>query len=62
MTIFETIGLFWVILTSSAATAFFFYFAWIGIRRTARQAVRGGVEENLDLRRQTESRFGRTAQ
>lgn len=57
MSIFAVIGFAWIVFTSTIATVAFFYFAWCGLRRAARQSLRGDVEENLDLHRMAESRF-----
>lgn len=57
MTVFETIGLAWTVLTSSFATFAFFYFAIKAIREALRQQVRGQVEEQLDSRRALNMRY-----
>lgn len=38
MTIFETIGMCWVVLTSSLATVGIFYFAVVGLKHLIRMA------------------------
>lgn len=57
MSIFETIGICWVIFTSVIATIYAGYFAWKGIQSTKRHAQRGETEEHLDIRRAAEDRY-----
>jgi hypothetical protein len=57
MTIYESIGVLWVVLTCSFGTLVFFYFAVTGMRKFKEQRERGAIEENLDIRRQLEVRF-----
>ena len=57
MNIFEVIGLFWVVLTSAAATISFFAFAFRGARQASAQMLRGEIENNLDIKRAVEARY-----
>lgn len=57
MNFYETIGFFWVVFSAGTGTTLFFYCAFLGIRRLVRQAVRGEIEDNLDLRRASELKF-----
>lgn len=57
MSIYEVLGMFWVILTSTLATIAFFAFAWRGIRQASALMLRGEIETNLDIKRQVEARY-----
>ena len=57
MSIFEVIGMFWVVLTSVASTIAFFAFAWRGIRQASAHILRGEIENNLDIKRAVEARY-----
>ena len=66
MSIFEAIGLAWVVFTSALATVGLGFFCWQGISPAWRQRERGQTEETLDIRRACEDRYlieraGRTA-
>lgn len=61
MTIFGTIGLLWIVFTSALGSATVGYFMWRGVADAWRQRKRGAVEEKLDMRRQSESRFATRA-
>ncbi len=37
--VFETVGLAWIVLTSTIASAAFFYFAMVGVRATLRPGM-----------------------
>lgn len=51
MTIYEAIGMAWVVFTSALATVALGYFCWKGVSSAWRQRERGQTEEILDIRR-----------
>lgn len=51
MTIYEALGLSWIVFTSTLSTIALAHFTWKGISAAWRQRRRGETEELLDIRR-----------